>query len=131
VAAPGLSPAATLGSGWRLIPAGGRFQEGVEDVLAVLQEGVHPRRLGHSEVVAGPDLIHPTPDPLQIGLQRLRQCLRRAPLDPGDDADEAEDDAVFEPDAETVAVYEEALAAFDRGAAGGTAESGATEDAAG
>jgi DNA-binding SARP family transcriptional activator len=63
--------------------------------------------------------------------QRLRQCLRRALLDPGDDPDPAEDDAVFEPEAETVAVYEEALAALERGAAGGTAESGATEYAAG
>ena len=64
--------------------------------------------------------------------QRLRQCLRRALTDPDDpDLDPAEDEAVFEPEAETVAVYEEALAALDRHADGRIAKPGATEDAAG
>jgi two-component SAPR family response regulator len=46
--------------------------------------------------------------------QRFRQQLRRALSDPdGDEEACAEDDAVYEPDAETVAVYQQTLAALD------------------
>jgi nucleoid-associated protein YgaU/DNA-binding SARP family transcriptional activator len=64
--------------------------------------------------------------------QRLRQLLRRALADPDDaESDPAEDDAVYEPEAETVAVYREVLAALDRGAPDPAGPTGASEDAAG
>jgi DNA-binding SARP family transcriptional activator len=67
--------------------------------------------------------------------QRLRQLLRRALADPDDaddaESDPAEDDAVYEPEAETVAVYREVLAALDCGAPGPAGTADAAEDAAG
>ena len=54
------------------------------------------------------------------------------PDDPDDaDSDPAEDAAVFEPEAETAAVYEDVLAALDRGDPGPMGTAVAPEDAAG